>query len=43
MDLPYGGSKGGLRINKHDYSEREIETLIRNFTVELAKKNFIGA
>ncbi len=52
MELPYviystiylqGGSKGGIRLNKSDYSAREIETLVRSFTVELAKKNFIGA
>ena len=38
-----GGSKGGIRINKSDYSPREIEALCRSFTIELAKKNFIGA
>jgi glutamate dehydrogenase (NAD(P)+) len=32
-----------LRLNKADYSAREIESLCRSFTIELAKKNFIGA
>jgi len=32
-----------LKINPKKYSRREIETLMRRFTIELAKKNFIGA
>lgn len=43
IDLPYGGGKGGIRINPKKYSKREIESLVRRFTLELAKKNFIGA
>lgn len=43
MDLPYGGSKGGIRLDASKYSQREIESLIRRFTIELAKKNMIGA
>jgi len=43
LDLPYGGGKGGIRINPKKYSKREIESLMRRYTLELAKKNFIGA
>lgn len=43
VDLPYGGGKGGIRINPRNYSAREIESLVRRYTLELAKKNFIGA
>ena len=32
-----------MKINPKKYSRREIETLMRRFTIELAKKNFIGA
>lgn len=43
LDLPYGGAKGGIGINPKKYSKREVETLVRRYTLELAKKNFIGA
>lgn len=43
LDLPYGGGKGGLKMDHRKYSAREIESAIRRFTIELAKKNMIGA
>lgn len=43
LDLPFGGAKGGIAINPKKFSKREIETLLRRYTMELAKKNFIGA
>jgi glutamate dehydrogenase (NAD(P)+) len=42
-DLPFGGAKGGLCMERNKYSPREIEAAMRRFTVELAKKNMIGA
>lgn len=42
-NLPYGGAKGGIQIDPKKYSLRELETLMRRYTVELAKKGFIGA
>ena len=41
-DLPFGGAKGGLKINPSDYSRSEIERITRRYTYELYRKNYIG-
>lgn len=42
VDVPFGGGKGGIRINPKQYSVDELERITRRYTVELIKKNFIG-
>lgn len=38
MDIPYGGAKGGVRIDPTKYSKNELETVVRKYTIELAKR-----
>lgn len=42
VNVPFGGAKGGIKVNTSDYSTSELENITRRYTVELAKKNFIG-
>ena len=41
VEVPFGGSKGGLIINIRDWSEEELEKITRRFTDELSKRDLI--
>jgi glutamate dehydrogenase (NAD(P)+) len=42
VDVPFGGAKGGVRIDTKRFTVEELEHVTRRYTAELVKKNFIG-
>ena len=41
VEVPFGGSKGGLRINPRDWEPDELERITRRFAYELIKRDLI--
>lgn len=42
VDVPYGGSKGGLIIDPRQHSVGELERITRRFASELIDRSYIG-
>jgi glutamate dehydrogenase (NAD(P)+) len=41
VEVPFGGSKGGLRINPREWEPDELERITRRFAYELIKRDLI--
>ena len=42
VEVPYGGSKGGLRIDPREWERDELELITRRFAYELIKRDLIN-
>ncbi|MEM8793472.1 MAG: Glu/Leu/Phe/Val dehydrogenase [Pseudomonadota bacterium] len=42
VEVPFGGSKGGLRIDPRDWDHDEMERITRRFAYELIKRDLIN-
>ena len=41
VNVPFGGAKGGLRLNPRDFSEGELERITRRYARELINRGYI--
>ncbi|KAJ5079732.1 glutamate dehydrogenase 1 [Anaeramoeba ignava] len=42
VDIPLGGAKAGIKINKKEFTDSQIEKILRRFSSELLKRRFLG-
>lgn len=42
IDVPFGGSKGGLIVDPTQYNRDEMQLITRRFTLELVRKGFLN-
>ena len=42
VHVPFGGAKGGMKVNPWEYSDEDLEKITRRYTYELVRRNFIG-
>jgi len=42
VDVPFGGSKGGVQLRARDFRPEQLEKITRRFAAELINKRFLG-
>lgn len=42
VNVPFGGAKGGVKINPKKYTTEQLQRITRRYATELIRKNFIG-
>ena len=42
MSIPFGGAKGGIKVNASELSSEEMTRLIRRYTIELGTRGLIS-
>jgi glutamate dehydrogenase (NAD(P)+) len=42
VNVPFGGAKGGIKINPKAYTTEQLERITRRYAAELVKKNMLG-
>jgi len=42
VDVPFGGAKGGIKLNPKDFSTEELERITRRYAAELCKRQMLG-
>ena len=42
VDVPFGGAKGGIKLNPKDYTVEELERITRRYAAELIKRQMLG-
>ena len=42
VDVPFGGAKGGVRINPWEFTPTQLQKITRRYATELVRRNMIG-